>query len=157
MGEIVSVFPAAHLRRQRCLTGAWTMTVSLFRSVTHAIDLAAHPLVGAPDDFDPVMDRVGNARLVLIGEATHGTHEFYRIRAEITKRLILSRQRHGSDAILIGFSTVRSNSRSFRTPHTCSRSPARSNRSPPSPASGSRPTWLTSHSMRPQSEPEAKT
>jgi erythromycin esterase-like protein len=31
---------------------------------------------------------VGNSRFVLIGEASHGTHEFYRIRAEITKRLI---------------------------------------------------------------------
>jgi erythromycin esterase-like protein len=31
---------------------------------------------------------VGDARLVLLGEASHGTHEFYKIRAEITKRLI---------------------------------------------------------------------
>lgn len=57
MGEIVSVFPAAHLRRQRCLTGAWTMTVSLFRSVTHAIDLAAHPLVGAPKVVRPALGK----------------------------------------------------------------------------------------------------
>jgi erythromycin esterase-like protein len=34
------------------------------------------------------MQRIGDARFVLIGEATHGTHEFYRIRAELTKRLI---------------------------------------------------------------------
>jgi erythromycin esterase-like protein len=47
-----------------------------------------HPLTGSPDDFDPLMARVGDARFVLIGEASHGTHEFYRIRAEITKRLI---------------------------------------------------------------------
>ena len=43
---------------------------------------------GAPEDIDAVVALVGNARLVLIGEASHGTHEFYRIRAEITKRLI---------------------------------------------------------------------
>jgi erythromycin esterase-like protein len=49
---------------------------------------AAMPLVGAPADFDPLVALVGNARFVLIGEASHGTHEFYRIRAEITKRLI---------------------------------------------------------------------
>jgi erythromycin esterase-like protein len=49
---------------------------------------AAHPLVGAPQDFDPLLDLVGDARFVLLGEASHGTHEFYRIRAEITKRLI---------------------------------------------------------------------
>lgn len=67
------------------------MTVALSRQFTHAIHDAAHPLVGAPEDFDPIMARVGNARFVLIGEATHGTHEFYRIRAEITKRLIRSK------------------------------------------------------------------
>src|SRR3954469_12964496 len=31
---------------------------------------------------------IGEARYVLLGEATHGTHEFYKARAEITKRLI---------------------------------------------------------------------
>jgi erythromycin esterase-like protein len=35
-----------------------------------------------------VLALAGNARLCLLGEATHGTHEFYRERAEITKRLI---------------------------------------------------------------------
>jgi protein-L-isoaspartate(D-aspartate) O-methyltransferase len=39
-------------------------------------------------DFGPLLDRIGNARIVLIGEASHGTSEFYRIRAEITKALI---------------------------------------------------------------------
>src|SRR6476660_1058094 len=39
-------------------------------------------------DYDPLMDRIGDARCVLIGEASHGTHEFYRERAQITKRLI---------------------------------------------------------------------
>jgi erythromycin esterase-like protein len=53
-----------------------------------AIRGAAHPLTGAEDDFDPLLERVGEARFVLLGEASHGTHEFYRVRAEITKRLI---------------------------------------------------------------------
>lgn len=52
---------------------------------------ALHPLTGAPEDFDPILDRVGEAHVVLIGEASHGTHEFYRIRAAITKRLITER------------------------------------------------------------------
>ena len=52
------------------------------------IRAAAHPLTGAPHDFDPLLKLIGDARFVLIGEATHGTHEFYRERAEITKRLI---------------------------------------------------------------------
>jgi erythromycin esterase-like protein len=49
---------------------------------------AAHPLVGDIEDYDPLMRLVGDASLVLIGEASHGTHEFYRERAQITKRLI---------------------------------------------------------------------
>ena len=42
-------------------------------------------------DLAPLVERVGNSRLVLIGEATHGTSEFYRMRAEITKHLITHR------------------------------------------------------------------
>ena len=39
-------------------------------------------------DLDPLIARVGDARVVLIGEATHGTSEFYEMRARITRRLI---------------------------------------------------------------------
>jgi erythromycin esterase-like protein len=49
---------------------------------------AARPLTGAADDYDSLLDFIGEAPLVLLGEASHGTHEFYRARAEITKRLI---------------------------------------------------------------------
>ena len=49
---------------------------------------AAHPLTGVPRDYDPLIEMVGDARFVLIGEASHGTHEFYHERAQITKRLI---------------------------------------------------------------------
>lgn len=49
---------------------------------------AAHPLIGEVEDYDPLMKIIGDSPLVLIGEATHGTHEFYRERAQITKRLI---------------------------------------------------------------------
>jgi erythromycin esterase-like protein len=48
----------------------------------------AVPLVGVPSDYDALLNRVGDARFVLLGEASHGTHEFYRERAQITKRLI---------------------------------------------------------------------
>jgi len=53
-----------------------------------AVRGAAHALRGAASDFDPLMRRIGDARFVLVGEASHGTHEFYRVRAELTKRLI---------------------------------------------------------------------
>jgi erythromycin esterase-like protein len=53
---------------------------------------AVRPLTGAPHDYDPLLDRIGDAKFVLIGEASHGTHEFYQQRAEITKRLIQEKQ-----------------------------------------------------------------
>src|SRR4029450_13280465 len=49
---------------------------------------AALPLTGSPKDYGPLLDLIGEARFVLLGAASHGTHEFYRERAEITKRLI---------------------------------------------------------------------
>lgn len=48
----------------------------------------AVPLTGARDDYDGLLNMIGDASVVLLGEATHGTHEFYRERAAITRRLI---------------------------------------------------------------------
>jgi hypothetical protein len=48
----------------------------------------ARPLSGSRDDFDELIEVLGSAKVVLLGEASHGTHEFYRDRALITKRLI---------------------------------------------------------------------
>jgi erythromycin esterase-like protein/predicted phosphoribosyltransferase len=48
----------------------------------------ARPLEGDPGQYDELLDGIGDARVVLLGEATHGTHEFYRERAFITRRLI---------------------------------------------------------------------
>ncbi len=42
-------------------------------------------------NLDPLLRRIGNARVVLIGEATHGTSEFYRMRARISRELILKK------------------------------------------------------------------
>ena len=64
------------------------MTSIIDRSLSSAVREAARPLTGSPDDFAPLLARIGDARFVLIGEASHGTHEFYRIRAAITKELI---------------------------------------------------------------------
>lgn len=58
------------------------------QSLIQAVQSAARTLAGDPHDFDSLLGLASNARVVLLGEATHGTHEFYRIRAEITKRLI---------------------------------------------------------------------
>src|SRR5436190_24255854 len=48
----------------------------------------AQPLSGDGKDWDGLLELIGNARFVLLGEATHGTDEFYSQRAAITKRLI---------------------------------------------------------------------
>ncbi len=45
----------------------------------------------AAGDLDPLMERIGDARCVLLGEASHGTHEFYLWRAELSKRLIVEK------------------------------------------------------------------
>jgi erythromycin esterase-like protein/predicted phosphoribosyltransferase len=49
---------------------------------------AARRLTGDPSDYDELVERATTSRFVLVGEASHGTQEFYRERAEITKRLI---------------------------------------------------------------------
>ena len=41
-----------------------------------------------PADLDPLIERIGNAPYVLLGEATHGTSEFYQWRAALSRRLI---------------------------------------------------------------------
>jgi erythromycin esterase-like protein len=46
------------------------------------------PLTGGSEDYDGLLELIGDARIVLLGEASHGTHEFYRERAEISRRLI---------------------------------------------------------------------
>jgi erythromycin esterase-like protein len=51
----------------------------------------AKPLSGSDHDYDALLDLVGDATVVLLGEASHGTHEFYRERARITRRLIEER------------------------------------------------------------------
>lgn len=40
------------------------------------------------NDLDPLIDYIGDAKYVLLGEASHGTHEYYTWRAKITQRLI---------------------------------------------------------------------
>jgi protein-L-isoaspartate(D-aspartate) O-methyltransferase len=62
---------------------------SLVRSLLRE---TAEPLQKIEDaDLGALVERIGDSRLVLVGEATHGTSEFYRMRCEITKRLITER------------------------------------------------------------------
>lgn len=52
---------------------------------------AIEPLTGGDRDYDSLLALIGDARLVLLGEASHGTHEFYAERAAITRRLVEER------------------------------------------------------------------
>ncbi|MEO6564345.1 MAG: erythromycin esterase family protein, partial [Nitrosospira sp.] len=71
-----------------------------------ALERQAQPIMGRDNDYDSIIQAVqGNTSVndkakivVLIGEATYGTAEFYRIRSEITQRLITEQ---GFDAIAI--------------------------------------------------------
>ncbi|MES2018913.1 MAG: erythromycin esterase family protein [Pseudomonadota bacterium] len=53
-----------------------------------AIAAAAQAVRGVASDYDGLLALIGDAQLVLLGESTHGTHEFYAERARITQRLI---------------------------------------------------------------------
>src|SRR5881628_334541 len=57
-----------------------------------------HPLTGAPGDHAKLMELIGDKSVVLIGEASHGTHDFYRERAQITRLLI---EHKGFNAVAI--------------------------------------------------------
>src|SRR2546430_1487123 len=49
------------------------------KSLVDAVRAAAHPLAGDASQYDPLMERIGEARFALLGEASHGTHEFYQV------------------------------------------------------------------------------
>lgn len=60
--------------------------------VAHLIREVCQPLKSIEDaELGPLLDQIGDARVVLLGEATHGTSEFYRMRARITSELVLRR------------------------------------------------------------------
>ncbi len=61
-------------------------------TVAKLVREAAEPLGDIEHDgLEALLERIGDARVVLLGEATHGTSEFYRMRARITRELILHR------------------------------------------------------------------
>ena len=62
------------------------------KRILNAIDLAAIPLTGDFSDYDALLMHINDAQIVLLGEASHGTHEFYAIRAQISKRLITEKR-----------------------------------------------------------------
>lgn len=80
--------------------GARKPEVHVQRTATDIAQLVADAAEAFTDvksaDLGPLLDRIGDARVVLIGEATHGTSEFYTMRQRITQELI---QRRGFDIV----------------------------------------------------------
>ena len=74
------------------------MRVDAAAHIADAIAESARRLSGATDDYAPLVTSIGEARFVLLGEATHGTQEFYTERARITRALI---ERRGLRAIAV--------------------------------------------------------
>src|SRR5256884_5436215 len=64
------------------------MAIAEIALTSSIVQEAAQPIKGGATDYDLLLKFIGAARFCLLGEATHGTQEFYRERAEITKRLI---------------------------------------------------------------------
>lgn len=55
------------------------------------LNKTVEPLTASAGRWTSLLEKIGDARFVLIGEATHGTHEFYQARTEITQQLILQK------------------------------------------------------------------
>jgi erythromycin esterase-like protein len=67
------------------------MATTTHATIIETVRKAAYPVDELLPDYDPLFDLIGDARFTLLGEATHGTHEFYQERAHITQRLIEER------------------------------------------------------------------
>src|SRR5439155_2103515 len=68
----------------------------LMQDTTNVADLARRVAKRAlplrePADLDPLLEGIGDARYVLLGEASHGTHEYYTWRAALSRRLIVEK------------------------------------------------------------------
>jgi erythromycin esterase-like protein/predicted phosphoribosyltransferase len=69
-------------------TGIGTATIRIAETAAEIVDRTAVDAPGGVPPREALEEIIGDARIVLIGESSHGTHEFYEARAEITKWLI---------------------------------------------------------------------
>jgi protein-L-isoaspartate(D-aspartate) O-methyltransferase len=103
------------------------------RTIPGLIRAAAEPL---PDFDDPafgkLFDRFAHSRVVLLGEASHGTSEFYRARDAITRRLV---EAHGFDIVAVEADWPDAASIDRYVRHTATRAPRE-------PAFQRFPTWM---------------
>lgn len=69
-----------------------------YQKLIEVIHDAAVPITDSVGKYDELVEKIGHARFVLMGEASHGTHEFYQARIDITKQLI---EKKGFMAVMI--------------------------------------------------------
>lgn len=66
----------------------WIVRITALMALFVSCGAGAQPLSGGDRDYDALLSMTGDAHIVMLGEATHGSREFYRERARITRRLI---------------------------------------------------------------------
>lgn len=64
------------------------MNTDAYQKLIDVIHDAAVPITNSKEKYASLLEQIGDARFVLIGEASHGTHEFYQTRIELTQHLI---------------------------------------------------------------------
>ena len=71
---------------------------NLYRHLISSARSAAEPFHATTSEHHALIERLGSPRVALIGEASHGTQDFYHLRASLTKHLI---EHHGLDAVAV--------------------------------------------------------
>lgn len=69
-----------------------------YQKLIEIIHEAAIPITDSEERYASLLEEIGDARFVLMGEASHGTHEFYQTRIELTQQLI---EKKGFMAVMI--------------------------------------------------------
>lgn len=67
------------------------MSSSVNQKLINILNEDAEAISEKEDKYSSLLEKIGDSRYVLIGEATHGTHEFYQARAEISQQLIMKK------------------------------------------------------------------
>ena len=73
------------------MTRTFTRGFAPDRQLSQLLRRNAQPFTGDRHDFDSLMELIGDSSMVLIGEASHGTHEYYKTRIDLTRKLIEER------------------------------------------------------------------
>lgn len=63
-----------------------------YTKLIDSLNTTIEPLTDQPDKYTSLLEKIGDARFVLLGEASHGTQEFYQTRIEITQQLIQKKE-----------------------------------------------------------------